>query len=387
MEQKKKMLINAAYYALIVGAYIFFFRFIMYRIMPFFIAIIVALLVNRPASAISSALRIPRRGIAAIFVLIFYAALGAVFTLIILRLFWIVANLAESIPSWYTGTLQPMIQDFLTWYQNIAENLNPKISTYIDEISPVISRRGLEFANYAASAVLKLTRSVLMSVPKTVLSVIVCIIASFLVSMDFPKIRHFFLAQLPDSGKDVANKTIEYLGTSFRRICISYFLIIIITFTELLIGFYIIKVDNMVHLALMIAVLDVLPIIGVGTALIPWGIVLLVRGDYLRGAEILILYAVIYVVRQIIEPKIVGNRVGLSPVLVLISIFIGISLLGPLGIFILPLTLVVVKNLNDNGYIQLFNSDYLGQPRAQSAQAGDAEPPLEAGGSGDNSET
>ena len=80
----------------------------------------------------------------------------------------------------------------------------------------------------------------------------------------------------------------------------------------------------------------------------------LVQGRYAFGTGMLILYAIITVIRQIIEPKIVGDQVGLPPVVTLMAMFLGVRFMGVIGLFLFPMILVILKNLNDSGRIKLF---------------------------------
>ena len=372
LERKKNTLINAAYYALLLGVYIVFFRYVIYRIMPFFIAVLVAFTLSGPATKLAKKLRIPRRGIAAVLVFIFYAAIGSLLTLLIIRIVWAVGNWAEQFPEWYAENLEPFFANVLEWYEGFAVNLNPELAGYLDDLSAQILSSGMEIANYLASFVIRATRSVVMSIPGTLVGIVFCIIGSFFITMDFPQISHFIMAQLNEDGKTIAVKTREYLVNGLGKICSSYAKIIGITFVELLIGLSIIGIrplNNAARYAIVIALFDILPVVGVGTVLIPWTIIELVRGNIIYGVEVFALYLVIYVVRQFIEPRIVGKTVGISPILMLISIFVGVTLLGPLGLVTLPFTLIVVKNLNDTGYIHLFKSDYLTDEKAY-VQAG-----------------
>ena len=88
--------------------------------------------------------------------------------------------------------------------------------------------------------------------------------------------------------------------------------------------------------------------------LIPWAVFSLVQGRYAFGIGMLVVYAIITVVRQIIEPKIVGDQIGLPPVVTLMAMFLGVRFMGVAGLFIFPVVLVIIKSLNDNGRIKLF---------------------------------
>ena len=88
--------------------------------------------------------------------------------------------------------------------------------------------------------------------------------------------------------------------------------------------------------------------------MIPWGIVCLIMGKWVLGFGLLILYVIITVIRNIIEPKLVGHQVGLHPVVTLLSMLLGLQFFGLIGLFGFPITLSLVKNLNDRGVIHIF---------------------------------
>ena len=117
-------------------------------------------------------------------------------------------------------------------------------------------------------------------------------------------------------------------------------------------GFSILGVEYSLLLAVITAIIDVLPILGTGTVLIPWGIISLFQGNFVLGIGILVLYGVITLVRQIIEPKIVGDYIGLYPLVSLICMYVGLRLFGIVGLFLLPISVIMLKNLHDKGIIK-----------------------------------
>ena len=115
-----------------------------------------------------------------------------------------------------------------------------------------------------------------------------------------------------------------------------------ITFTELLIGFIVLRIKYAPLLAALIAVIDILPVLGTGTVLVPWAAGELLLGNTAAGMGLAVLYGTITLVRNFAEPKIIGKQIGINPIFTLIAMFVGIKLLGIAGIFILPVTLIVV---------------------------------------------
>ena len=118
-------------------------------------------------------------------------------------------------------------------------------------------------------------------------------------------------------------------------------LLFLITFVELFVGFLILQVDYAFVLAILIAFVDFLPVLGTGAILAPWGIIALLTKNYFLGIGIIVLFVVMTVIRQIIEPKIVGKSLGVHPILTLIAIYLGYKLFGIVGMIFLPIAALV----------------------------------------------
>ena len=177
----------------------------------------------------------------------------------------------------------------------------------------------------------------------------------------------FCLGCLQGSTRNLVLQVKAYVvGTLF--VCIrSYALIMSITFVELSVGLTLIGVNRAILVALLIAIFDILPVLGTGGIMIPWVILSALGGDLPHAFALLVLYVIITVIRNIIEPRIVGAQIGLHPVLTLMSMFVGNHLFGIVGLFGLPILLSLLRYLNDNGTISLFPASALG--RADTKQA------------------
>ncbi len=140
----------------------------------------------------------------------------------------------------------------------------------------------------------------------------------------------------------------------------AYGLIMFITFCELFLGLTILNLigvmDNgyVFMIAIAIAVFDILPVAGSGGILIPWAVVSVILGSYPQAIGLIIIYVIITVIRQYIEPKIVGTSLGVHPIVTLAGLYFGLKLFGFMGMFIVPLTVMTLKAFNDAGRIHLY---------------------------------
>ena len=128
----------------------------------------------------------------------------------------------------------------------------------------------------------------------------------------------------------------------------SYFLIMLITFAVMLVGFLLLRVDYAFLFAIIVAVLDLLPIVGVGTVLVPASVFCFLSGNKALAIGLVVLFVVNEVVRQLAEPRILGKHLGIHPLLTLAAMYIGYSFFGFAGLFLLPLLVVLVGIYEDN---------------------------------------
>ena len=145
----------------------------------------------------------------------------------------------------------------------------------------------------------------------------------------------------------------DFLVGTVRQVLKAYLLIMAITFGEISLGLWLLRVDYYLIIGLTVAVLDILPVLGSGSILIPWGIWTLLGGNLPLGAGILLLYAVVTGVRTVLEPRLVGRGMGLSPLVTLISMYVGMKLLGVGGLILAPMAVTLVLFLEESGHIRL----------------------------------
>lgn len=192
------------------------------------------------------------------------------------------------------------------------------------------------------------------TVPGAFFSVLITIIVTFFITLDYPVITGFLVRQLPEKARAMTTEINDYVGGTLLKCILSYGLIMAITFAELSLGLSLLGIPNAILIALAIAIFDILPVLGTGGIMIPWAVLAAVLGDYGLALGLAALYLVITVVRNIIEPKIVGHQVGLHPVVTLASMLTGLQLFGIVGLFGFPIALSLIKNLNDRGVIHVF---------------------------------
>lgn len=181
------------------------------------------------------------------------------------------------------------------------------------------------------------------AIPRLVLFVVVTVIASVYFSLDLEKINARVRTLLPARAASWLARLKSGFLTAFLRYLRSYAIIALITFAVMTFGFVILRVEYALLLALTVAFLDALPVLGVGTVLIPWAIFQWMLGNPALAVGLLILFGVNEILRQILEPRIVGRSLGIHPVITLMFLYIGYALFGLYGLLLLPCVSGVVQ--------------------------------------------
>ena len=183
------------------------------------------------------------------------------------------------------------------------------------------------------------------SLPSLLLVSVVTIVAGFYFCSEENAFGERAIAWLPSSVRarvPVWKARMKRISWRYLR---AYLLLLLLTFSQLFLGFCILRVEYAFLLSILIALVDLLPILGVGTVLVPWAIIALIQRDFYRGIGLLVLYLIITVLRQVLEPRLLGKSLGLSPLLTLFSTWVGFKILGVFGMLIAPLVTLFLKLL------------------------------------------
>ena len=354
VEKKREFIINTIY-LLIIGAIIYIaIKYALGWFLPFVVGFGIAFLLKPLINLITKKLKINRKVVAGFTVLIFYATVGALFTLILVKIFIGLKEIFMKLPSIYVTSIEPLIYQLSNSVEDLLGKLDPTLIQAINDMMSSFAESLASIISSVSSGVVSFVSSTVSVVPNFFIVVIFSIISSFFFAMDYVNITRFITRQFSPRARSIFFDVKDYiLGTLFKFIK-AYSILITITFLELSVGLSVLKVENAISVALIIACVDVLPVLGTGGIVIPWIFIELFRGNIALGVGLTILYVVITVIRNILEPKIVGEQIGLHPLIILICMFVGVKLFGFLGLFVLPLIVIILKNLNDNGKIKIF---------------------------------
>ena len=353
IETQKRFLIRIGFWAVVILLVILCLKYVLPFLLPFVVAFLIAALLNRPIMFLAEKLNGKRVVPAILMTLLFYVAAAALFSLLGLRVFMFVWETVRALPQLYRNTLEPALETMFSSLEVYLDELDPAVVTALmDNMNSALGSLG-SFVTNASVRIISYISGVAAAVPGSFLNVIITIIVTFFLAIDYPKVTGFILRQLPEKADFYIGEVRDYVGGTLLKCLASYALILCITFLEISVGLTVLRVPNAILIALCIAVFDILPVLGTGGIMIPWGIISLIMGKWVLGLGLLALYLIITVIRNIIEPKIVGHQEGLHPVVTLLSMLEGLQLFGIIGLFGFPITLSLLKNLNDRGVIHI----------------------------------
>ena len=178
-----------------------------------------------------------------------------------------------------------------------------------------------------------------------VVATIVFLMATYFITADYPRLRFFITDRVPAPARNFCREVRRIFMEAFGGYLKSQLIISFVVFVILALGFFAIGQPYGLLLALGFAVLDFIPIIGSGTIMVPWAVVDIIVGDYTHAVQLMVIWGIIALFRRLGEPKILGDQTGLSPILSLVGIYVGMLVGGVLGMIVGPLLLLVLINL------------------------------------------
>ncbi|MFU7515771.1 sporulation integral membrane protein YtvI [Clostridium sp. HCS.1] len=353
VERKRDFIINVIYFLIIAAIIYITIKYALGWFLPFVLGFGIAFMLKPLINVITKKLKINRKIVAGLTVLLFYATVGALFTLIIVKVFIALKEVFIQLPEVYKNSIEPAIFNISNNIDIWIIKLDPTLTETIREMISSIAKSLGTIVSSISSGVVTFVSAAVSMVPSFFIMIIFTIISSFFFAMDYVKITGFITKQFSPKMRSIFFEVKDYIvGTLFKFVK-AYSIIITITFIELSIGLSILRVENAITIALLIACVDILPVLGTGGIVIPWIFIELFKGNIPFAIGLTIVYVTITVIRNIIEPKIVGQQVGLHPIIMLVCIFIGARLFGFIGIFVLPIIVIILKNLNDSGKIKI----------------------------------
>ena len=376
VNRKKKTIVNIIYYGILFGLFYFFMRYAFGIFLPFIIAFIVAAILQKPINTLTKRLPLKKGFVSAVLVILTVGIVVTIITLIGAQL----VSYVKDFGSFISGKIESL-PDFLNNVQDwiyrhikfLPDSIESVVHTTMDSVfGKLNSSETIESANAiktttassfdfsSLSAPISGLLSTAKQIPSILIAVVITIFACCFMAADYDVLMNFIKRQFPKDKRHTLVATRNIIKNSVFKLCKAYILIIFITFCEMMLGLKILELLNIYRsgyiffIAACVAVVDIMPVLGTGTILIPWTIYSFIVSETSLGIGLAILYIFITVARQFIEPKLVAGQLGLPPFVTIMAMYVGLKLFGFIGIFVTPFAIIILKLLNDEGIIHLW---------------------------------
>lgn len=317
---------------------------------PLVIGLIIAVMIDPVVNFIGKKTVFERSIISAIVLTALFCLLGYISLLIIARFTFEFGKMINTLPTqrrYYNMLLENMYSFLVNFSTRIPKDVLLYLKANISQILSTFTGTISSFYSFLVNKI--------GMVPNLFINIFVILIFIFLFSYFISKdkdkiietIKNIFPEQLQEQIKSIQLELIF----SFIRLIKAQIILVLASTVITVTGFYILKIDYALTLGIICGLLDIMPLVGPSLIFIPWIIYLVIAGNTKFALGLLLLYVIIIGSRQVLQAKVIGQNLGIDPLLTLISIYLGIKIFGWKGLFIGPLVIVVVRALIHSGII------------------------------------
>lgn len=323
---------------------------------PFIFGWLIAYILNPLVQLLQTKGRLPRWLAVTLSLIVFLGVSAGLITIAVTNIVLEINDLSLMIQSnmdrWKTvftdfiksEPIQHLINRFVTYY-----NENPQ---YQDTINSNLTSTGKTITDYASRFVTYAVNGVLNFVaglPNMATVTVIALLASFFISYDWHRLK----GKLGEWTPNFIVRPTRLIWSDLQKALFGYLraqlILISCTATFVIIGLLILRVEYAITIGLLIGFVDLLPYLGTGAAMVPWILFSFIQHDYYLGIGLSILYGIILVARQILEPKVLATSIGLEALPTLIAMYVGLKLFGFLGLIIGPVTLILLSTFHRSG--------------------------------------
>lgn len=328
----------------------FFIDTIFRLILPFLLAALLAAMIRPIAHFFEKKCHVPKN-VASIILLLLFLLIAGLFVFIgCERLIWEIQRLSNEFAA-NSGEWSGKISSIIDTFTRLSEHIpflkrmktDGSLTAFWEQVDAKLAEILSDTLTRWSGRIPEIITSVIRALPGALIFFLTFIIAAFYLCADgqqlgqnitnhLPMRLHHRIAQWKAQLCDMGSKYLK-----------AYFLLFLLTFAQLFIGLSILRRPYTVLPAFIIALVDILPVLGISTVLVPWGIFELIRGNTALGTGLLVLCAIMLLIRQLIEPRILGKSLGLHPLVTLFAAYVGLQLFGLFGMLIGPAVAMVMK--------------------------------------------
>lgn len=350
MKKYIKAVVNLIFALAIFLLVIFVLPKLLWLFAPFVVGWIIAMIAYPLVRFLEEKLSVRRKVSSALVVIVVIGLVVLLLYLIISKLVQEIVGLVGSLPEMWMGMeaeFAEIGQNLSVIYSRLPIDVQNSITDFMNQIGAYFG----ELVGKIGTPTIAAAGNFAKQLPTVVIGVIMALLSSYLFIADKESINSWFAAYTPQSVQEkyliIQRSLVKAVGGYLKaqlRIELWMYLLLVV-------GLTILKVDYTLLIALGIAILDLLPFFGTGTVMVPWAIIKILSSDYKMAIGLLIIWGVGQLARQVIQPKIVGESVGMPPLPTLILLYVGFKVAGVLGMIIaVPVGLIVVTMYEEGAF-------------------------------------
>lgn len=326
-------------------------------LMPFVLALVLTWILNPAIVKVQRRFGGSRKALSLVLLILIFTIAGGVLAALVYSIVSEVASLVMNWPSIWADSLQPAIvglEDFLSGlFAGLPDQVSQGATAALDKLVAWLNEMIPSMLSHVGSA----AGSFAFSIPSFAVALVIFVMATYFIASDYPRLRLMVTDRLSPGVRDFFGSVKRTAVAAFGGYVKAQLILSVVIFFILLVGFVVINQPYSVLLAFLLAVLDFIPIVGSGTVMVPWAVADLFLGEYRHAVELMVIWGIIALFRRGAEPKVVGDQTGLSPILSLISIYVGMKIAGVAGMILGPVLCMVVINVGRLGVLDGVLSD------------------------------
>lgn len=312
--------------------------YILSLLVPFILAVLVSILMEPAVRFLEDRGNLPRGIAVGITMLIILSVLSFIIGVIVVRLVTELTELSIAMPR-HISILQVYFQDWVEKGIIFYGTLPPAVSDQVQQNLIAFTETIQRMLRAVADELIYF----ISIIPSLIMFILISLIGTFFISRDRHEIARLWLRVMPDPWGGNILEISRKIAEAFMAYVRAMSVLVSITMVQSIIGLHLVGSNYALTLGIIIGILDMIPVLGPGTILLPWAIWSLLTGSAFFGVKLLVLYLFILVVRAILEPRIMGSRLGLHPLAVLVSMYVGLKTIGVLGLIVGPLFVIAVQ--------------------------------------------
>lgn len=252
------------------------------------------------------------------------------------RLYFRLKHLSLDFPA-YAEQIGEQANLALSRVRELTYGLSPNLAVILEQGVKDLGGNLAALVNQGLQYVVQLS----FSLPEAMIIIIVAVVAAYFYSIEYERIDAGLARLLPMPWRIHARHALVETGSALKGLLRAQLILFGIAFLQLLLGFWLLGIDNWFAAALLVTLVDILPIVGTGFVLIPWMVWSLLLGKVLLGLGLLVLYLFVLLIRNLLTPKLYAQSFGMDTLSTLIAMYVGLKLVGFWGLFLAPLLLMV----------------------------------------------